>query len=85
MQKYVIYYRVSTKRQGESGLGFEAQERDVALFMENYSAQPYEVIGTFTDVESGKNDDRPELVKAMDLARKEGAEILVSKLGRVNT
>lgn len=84
VKKYVTYYRVSTKRQGESGPGLEAQERDVALFLANNSDTPYEVIGAFTDVESGKNDDRPELAKALDLARKEGAEILVSKLDRLS-
>lgn len=83
-KKYVIYYRVSTKRQGESGLGLEAQERDVALFLDNYSDQPFEVIGTFTDVESGRNEDRPELTKALDLARQVGAEVLVSKLDRLS-
>jgi DNA invertase Pin-like site-specific DNA recombinase len=83
-KQYVIYYRVSTKRQGESGLGLEAQERDVALFLANYSDQPFTVIGTFTDVESGKNDDRPELAKALDLARTHRAEVLVSKLDRLS-
>lgn len=82
--KYVIYRRVSTAAQGESGLGLEAQDRDIALFLDNYSDTPFEVIGTFTDVQSGKHDDRPELQKALDLARKEGAEVLVSKLDRLS-
>lgn len=82
--KYVIYRRVSTAAQGESGLGLEAQDRDIALFLENYSDTPFEVLGTFTDVESGKHDNRPELAKALDLARKEGAEVLVSKLDRLS-
>lgn len=82
--KYVIYRRVSTAAQGESGLGLEAQDRDIALFLDNYSDTPFDVIGTFTDVQSGKNDDRPELAKALDLARKEGAEVLVSKLDRLS-
>lgn len=83
-RKYVIYRRVSTAAQGESGLGLEAQDRDTALFLDNYSDTPFDVIGTFTDVQSGKNDDRPELAKALDLARKEGAEVLVSKLDRLS-
>lgn len=83
-KKYVIYYRVSTKRQGESGLGLEAQERDVALFLENYSDVPFEVIGAFTDIQSGKYADRPELTKALDMALTEGAELLVAKLDRLS-
>lgn len=45
---------------------------------------PYEVLGTFTDVLSGGNDDRPELAQAMAMARKEGAELLVAKLDRLS-
>lgn len=82
--KYVIYRRVSTAAQGESGLGLEAQDRDIALFLDNYSDTPFDVLGTFTDVESGKHDDRPELTKALELARKEGAEVLISKLDRLS-
>lgn len=83
-RKYVIYRRVSTAAQGKSGLGLEAQDRDIALFLDNYSETPLNVLGTFTDVKSGKHDDRPELTKALDLARKEGAEVLVSKLDRLS-
>lgn len=83
-KKYVIYYRVSTQRQGDSGLGLEAQERDIGLFLDAYSDTPFEVIGTFTEVKSGADADRPELAKALDLARKEGAEVLVSKLDRLS-
>lgn len=83
-KKYVIYRRVSSSRQGKSGLGLEAQDRDIALFLDNYSDVPYEVLGTFTDVLSGKNADRPELAKALHMARSEGAELLVSKLDRLS-
>lgn len=83
-KKYVIYYRVSTKRQGESGLGLEAQERDVALFLDNYSDQPYEVIGTFTDTKSGKDMNRPALNAALALCRDNGAELLCAKLDRLS-
>ncbi len=83
-KKYVIYYRVSTKRQGESGLGLEAQERDIQLFLDNYSDTPFEVIDTFTDVMSGGNAHRPELNNAIALAKQEGAELLVAKLDRLS-
>ena len=59
MQQFIIYTRVSTKRQGDSGLGLEAQERDIAIFFENYSEQPYEVLERFCDVESGTKSGHP--------------------------
>lgn len=54
------------------------------MFLDNYSDTPFEVIGTYTDVMSGKNDDRPELQKAIAQARSQGAELLVSKLDRLS-
>ncbi len=84
MKSYVIYARVSTTEQGKSGLGLEAQERDIDLYLANYSEVPYSVVGHFQDVLSGTTDDRPELAKALDLARKTGAELLVAKLDRLS-
>jgi len=84
MKQYVIYKRVSTADQGRSGLGLEAQQRDVDLFLANYSDVPFEIIGEFVDVQSGKDDDRPELTKAIALAKKTGAELLVAKLDRLS-
>ncbi|MBD3677565.1 MAG: recombinase family protein [Rhodobacteraceae bacterium] len=84
MEKFVIYRRVSTKRQGDSGLGLEAQDRDIQIFLESYAEVPFEVLGTFTDVESGSKADRAQLREAMDLARREGASLLVSKLDRIS-
>ncbi|HFF3720368.1 TPA: recombinase family protein [Klebsiella pneumoniae] len=84
MKSYVIYTRVSTADQGKSGLGLEAQERDIDLYLSNYSEEPYEVAGRFQDVLSGITDDRPELTKALDIARKTGAELLVAKLDRLS-
>jgi len=79
-KRYVIFYRVSTKRQGKSGLGLEAQERDVQLYLERYSEEPFEVLGTFTAVQSGKeSDDCAELQEALDLCRQTGAELLCAK------
>lgn len=84
MQQYVIYTRVSTAEQGKSGLGLQAQERDIELFLSNYSAVPYEIIGEYRDILSGADDDRPELSKALALVRKTGAELLISKLDRLS-
>ena len=84
MRRFVIYRRVSTAEQGRSGLGLEAQQRDIRLFLESYAEVPYEVLGEFVDHLSGASEDRPELAKALDLCRKTGAELLVSKLDRLS-
>ena len=79
-KEYVVFYRVSTARQGKSGLGLEAQKRDVQLFLDQYSEEPFEVLDTFTAVQSGKeSDDCPELQEALDKCRKTGAELLCAK------
>ena len=75
MRRYVTYIRVSTKEQGKSGLGLEAQQRDIDLFLQNYSDVPWEIIGAFQDVGSGADNGRPELQKALALVRKTGAEL----------
>lgn len=86
MLKYVIYYRVSTKKQGDSGLGLESQQRDIRLFLESYSGVPYEVIEQVTDIKSGKGDlgARPELEQAVSLCKASGATLLVAKLDRLS-
>lgn len=84
MRRYVVYTRVSTEDQGKSGLGLEAQERDIAIFLEKFSDVPFEVIGRFQDVQSGAYADRPELTKALAMVRKTGAELLVAKLDRLS-
>ena len=84
IKQYVIYRRVSTRKQGESGLGLEAQDRDIDLYLQNYESSEFEVLNTFVDVESGSLTDRPQLIKAMNLARQSGATLLVSKLDRLS-
>jgi DNA invertase Pin-like site-specific DNA recombinase len=84
MRRYVTYTRVSTQEQGRSGLGLEAQRRDIDIYLKSFSEVPWEVVGEFCDVQSGKNDDRPELAKAFDLAKRNGAFLLVSKLDRLS-
>jgi DNA invertase Pin-like site-specific DNA recombinase len=84
MQRFVIYKRVSTKDQGRSGLGLDAQERDIRLFLDNYAEEPFEIAGDFTEVESGTDADRPELRRAIDLAKRTRATLLVAKLDRLS-
>lgn len=82
---FVLYFRVSTKRQGDSGLGLEGQRRDVQLFLDHYADG--EVIGDFQDVESGKHDDprrRPGLAAALAMCRAKKAILLVAKLDRLS-
>lgn len=78
-ERYVAYFRVSTVRQGESGLGLEAQRRAVSDFLNGAA-----VIGEFEEVESGKRNDRPELVKAIALCRLTNAKLLIAKLDRLS-
>src|SRR4051794_41138139 len=84
MQRYVTYRRVSTEDQGKSGLGLEAQDRDIGIYLETYSPEPWEVVGQFVEVESGKDSDRPELAKAIALAKRTGSTLLVSRLDRLS-
>lgn len=84
MKRYVIYTRVSTDEQGRSGLGLEAQERDIDIFLTNFSDVPFEVIGRFAEVVSGGSDDRPQLALALKMVRATGAELLVAKLDRLS-
>ena len=86
MKKYVIYLRVSTDKQGKSGLGLEAQERDIALFLERYSDQPFEILETFTEVITGKDTGavKEEREQAIQLAKRRKATLLVAKLDRLS-
>lgn len=84
MKQYVVYTRVSTEEQGRSGLGLEAQERDIGIYLETFSEVPWEVIGRFQDVLSGGSDDRPQLAEAIKMVRATGAELLVAKLDRLS-
>ena len=80
-QRFVAYERVSTKRQGTSGLGLEAQRKAIDDLAVSRGA---EVIARFTEVESGKRADRPELAKALHLAKVTGATLLIAKLDRLS-
>lgn len=82
MGKVVAYYRVSTEAQGRSGLGLEAQQQAVTALC---AARGWEIIAPpYTEVESGKRADRPELLKAMHRAKLTGAVLVVAKLDRLS-
>ncbi len=82
---YVPYYRVSTADQGKSGLGLEAQRRDVELFLANFAEEGAQIAESFTDIQSGGDNDRPALNAALDLVRRTpGAELLIAKLDRLS-
>jgi len=80
--KFAVYYRVSTARQGASGLGLDAQRAAVALYVAAVSGQ---VVAEFEEVESGKKSDqaRPQLAKALAECKRTGARLLVAKLDRL--
>ncbi len=84
VRRYVIYTRVSTAEQGKSGLGLDAQQQDIDAFLNTSSEVPYEIVGKFQDVQSGKDDDRPGLRAALDLAKRRKAQLLVAKLDRLS-
>ena len=81
----ISYYRVSTQRQGNSGLGLEAQRTAVVRFAE---AEGLQIIAEFTEVESGKGADaidrRPQLAEALLMARQRKCAVVVSKLDRLS-
>ncbi|MCB0010749.1 MAG: recombinase family protein [Anaerolineae bacterium] len=77
----IAYYRVSTQRQGQSGLGLDAQRDSVKRFADN---QGYELIGEHTEIETGTSKRRrPILAKAIDQAKESGATLLIAKLDRL--
>ena len=80
-QKFVSYVRVSTAKQGRSGLGLEGQQAAVAEFV---SAKGGKLLREYREVESGKNPERPELAKALAHAKRAGAVLLVAKLDRLS-
>ncbi|KVC77149.1 resolvase [Burkholderia ubonensis] len=82
--KFVAYYRVSTAKQGVSGLGLEAQRESVTRYL---NGGRWELVGEFTETETGKGADalskRPQLRAALDLCKKRGARLIIAKLDRL--
>lgn len=79
--KWVAYYRVSTERQGRSGLGLDAQREAVTSYL---NGGGWELVGEFTEVESGSRNDRPELEKALRMCELHGATLIIARLDRLS-
>ena len=77
---FVTYIRVSTQRQGRSGLGLEAQQTAVCDFL---NGSDWRLVAEVTEVESGKRSDRPKLAEALKLCRLHGAVLVIAKLDRL--
>jgi DNA invertase Pin-like site-specific DNA recombinase len=82
--KFVAYYRVSTARQGASGLGLDAQREAVARYL---NGGEWELVGEFTETETGKGanalEKRPQLRAALELCKRRGATLIIAKLDRL--
>ena len=78
-RSFVAYYRVSTDRQGRSGLGLEAQQAAVRQYVSGHG----QLASEYTEVETGKRSDRPNLTKALAHARRQGATLVIAKLDRL--
>src|SRR5688500_6928651 len=77
---FISYYRVSTARQGASGLGLDAQRAAVAHYLDGGD---WQIIAEFTEVESGRKNDRPELDRALRKARLYRVPLVVAKVDRL--
>ena len=80
--RYVSYLRVSTLKQGATGLGIEAQRETVQAYLR--SDKRRELLQEFVEVESGKRNARPQLTKALELADLTGATLIIAKLDRLS-
>lgn len=78
--KYISYYRVSSVKQGNSGLGLEAQKSAVGSFLKTGDELIYE----YQEIESGKSDKRPQLLKAIEHCKISDSTLLIAKLDRLS-
>jgi DNA invertase Pin-like site-specific DNA recombinase len=79
--KFVSYYRVSTDKQGKSGLGLDAQK---AAVEDRLNGGRWQIVGEFVEVESGKRASRPQLDAAIAACKKQKAKLIVAKLDRLS-
>jgi DNA invertase Pin-like site-specific DNA recombinase len=79
--KIVSYLRVSTAKQGQSGLGLDAQSTAIDAYVTTKKAV---VLGSFTEIESGNNNERPKLAEALHLSQVTGATLVIAKLDRLS-
>jgi DNA invertase Pin-like site-specific DNA recombinase len=79
-KRFIAYYRVSTDRQGQSGLGLEAQQAAVTAYVRGVGGV---VNGEETEIETGRRVDRPALARALDRCRQDGAILVIAKLDRL--
>lgn len=80
MKKYISYYRVSTQQQGNSGLGLDAQKTMVRNFLNADDI----LVQEFEEIESGKNNDRPQLLQAIEECKRGNSTLLIAKLDRLS-
>jgi len=78
-KRYIAYYRVSTARQGQSGLGLEAQK----VAVEGFVGAGGQLIEQFVEIESGSRNDLPELIAALAACRRHSAVLIIAKLDRL--
>lgn len=78
--RFVAYYRVSTTKQGASGLGLEAQQEAVKAYLNGGN---WQLVAEVVEIESGKRNDRPKLAEALRLARLHNATLIIAKLDRL--
>ena len=79
--KFIGYLRVSTEKQGQSGLGLDAQRKAIEDYL---NGGRWELLAEYVEIESGKRSDRPELAKALAHSKATGATLVIAKLDRLS-
>src|SRR5258707_11131502 len=79
--KFIGYLRVSTEKQGQSGLGIEAQRKAIEHYL---NGGRWELLAEYVEIESGRRSDRPELTKALAQSKATGATLVIAKLDRLS-